>query len=268
MLIKAANMNPDNLTSHINLAAVYLYMPDRVHKAYAAIEDARRTTLGKFPQVQSQLESIYQLIRVQDNLDGGDRWPKARDTLTAIASSENAPNNLLYNLARMLDKRGRDDTALEYWKRLYNKLDALPLAYQKQVCFRLKKECTEKIDQAVWITEDLPLGKDIRFPDVTRYLKDNWGTGSIPPKDLPGLNAQVFYNAAGDTLLALDNHIEMMIRRDVPAKYSDVSALIRDFGEPNVYLPVLDGQLLSFEAGWSAFVKDHIVTELWITKLD
>ena len=142
MLLKSSSMNQDNLTTHINLAAVYLYMPDKVHKAYAAIEEARRTTLGKLPQVKEQLESIYQLIRIQDTVDGGDRWPRARDTLTAIASSESAPENLLYNLARMLDMRGRDDTSTEYWKRLYKKLDTLPIVYHQQVCFRLNGRCS------------------------------------------------------------------------------------------------------------------------------
>ena len=268
MLLKSSSMNQDNLTTHINLAAVYLYMPDKVHKAYAAIEEARRTTLGKLPQVKEQLESIYQLIRIQDTVDGGDRWPRARDTLTAIASSESAPENLLYNLARMLDMRGRDDTSTEYWKRLYKKLDTLPIVYHQQVCFRLNGRCSHTPDKAVWVTEDLPLGKDMRYPDITRYLDENWSTETTPPKHLPGLSAQVFSNSAGDPLLALDHHLEMMIRRDIPAQYRDVSALIADFGEPHVYLPVLDGQLLSFEAGWSAFVKDRVVTELWITKLD
>jgi len=47
ILLKAASMNQNSLTTHINLAAVYLYMPDKLHRAYASIEDALRTPLGK-----------------------------------------------------------------------------------------------------------------------------------------------------------------------------------------------------------------------------
>jgi len=44
------------------------------------------------------------LIRVRDDLDSGDRWAKARDTLVEIADEPDfAPANLLFNLARMLE---------------------------------------------------------------------------------------------------------------------------------------------------------------------
>jgi len=135
----AISMDEQQLTSYINLAAVYLYMPDKMHRAYAAIEDAKLTPLGKSPAVAGQLESIYQLIRVNDNLDDADRWPKARDIMAELSRKPTAPDNLLFNFARMLDNRGRDDTATQYWQRLYLRLDSLPPAYQAQVCFRGNK---------------------------------------------------------------------------------------------------------------------------------
>ena len=265
----AINMDEQQLTSYINLAAVYLYMPEKIHRAYAAIEDARRTPLGRVPAVRDQLESIYQLIRVHDDIDSGDRWPMARDVMAELASTPAAPENLLFNFARMLDDRGRDDTATQYWKKLYQQLDSLPRPYQSQVCFRLQKEaCLEPAaKKSPWITDNLPLGVDIRYPEVKSYLDANWNGTTLPAKALAGLHAQVFQNKKGDSLLALDNHIEMMILRDVPAPYRYLKDLRREFGLPLASLPVAGGQLHSFDSGWSALVQDQKVVEIWITQL-
>ena len=263
----AVNMDETNLTSYINLAAVYLYMPDKLHRAYAAIEDARQTPLGSKDNVRNQLESIYQLIRINDDLDNGDRWPKARDTLQAIANKPSAPSNLLYNFARMLDNRGRDDTAKQYWQLLHTRLNTLPLAYQEQVCFRLNLECDTKQEDSPWVRKDLPLDKDIRYPEVKKYLTDNWNANPTPEKTLPGLQAQVFSNDDGDSLLALDNNIEMMIIRNVPPKYRDLADLIQHFGEPQIFIPVASGQLLGFGSGWSALVRNKKIAEIWVANL-
>lgn len=267
-LKQSIDMDDKNLASFINLAAVYLYMPDRLHRAYAAIEDAKRTPLGKLPAVQSQLESIYQLIRVHDDADGGDRWPKARDSLMRVAHTESPPpDNLLFNLGRMLDNRGRDDTAQQYWQMLHERLNNLPVAYQKQVCRRLKKECDERIDNSPWSGIGIPLGKDVRYPEIKQYLSENWNSGQTTPKNLPGLNAKVFTSQSGDSLLALDNHLEMVILRNIPDRYRDVADLVQQHGEPQVYLPISDGQLLSY-GSWSAVVKEREVVEIWLDKLN
>ena len=264
----AIMMDENNLTNFINLAAVYLYMPDKIHRAYAAIEDARRTPLGSKQSVQDQLEAIYQLIRVQDDLDSGDRWPKARDSLVQLARSPSPPDNLLYNLGRMLDDRGRDDTATLYWKQLYARLHALPRPYQSQVCYRLRITCDLKAVKSPWADAAMPIGKDIRYPEVRSYLRKFWNTAPIPEKVLPGLRAQAYVNEMGDSLLALDNHLEMAILRNIPHKYHDLTALINEFGEPQAALPVLSGQIISFNSSWSAYVENNTVQEIWITRLD
>lgn len=278
----AINMDEQQLTSYINLAAVYLYMPDKIHRAYAAIEDARRTRSGKIPAVRSQLESIYQLIRVQDDLDNGDRWANARDTMAKLASKNPVADNLLFNFARMLDNRGRDDTATQYWQQLHDRLSTLPQAYQSQVCFRLQRDdnCTtqQKVNPP-WIKAEILNDpemqsamqqiqeRDIRYPEVKSYLKQHWNANSPPPKTLPGLHARVFINEAGDSLLALDNHIEMMIVRNVSPEFRDLNTLQKNFGTPQVSLPVPGGQLLSFDSGWSALVQNQKVVEIWIAEL-
>ncbi len=264
----AINIDDDQLTSHINLAAVYMYIPDKLHRAYAAVESAKRTTLGRKGGVKEQLESIYQLIRVNDDSDDGDRWPAARDRMEKIASGNKVADNLLFNFARMLDDRGRDDTAAKYWELLYEKLDTLPVPYQSQVCFRLHRvECvkSESAIESPWLDKDLPIGKDLRQPGVRSDLNRIWS--GLPRKDLPNLGAQVFVNDQGDRLIALDNYIEMMIVKNIPSRLSSHIALRNEFGTPLASLPVAGGQLLSFSAGWSALVRDEKIVEIWITEL-
>ena len=265
----AINMDDQQLTSYINLAAVYLYMPGKIHRAYAAIEDALQTPLGKSSAVVSQLESIYQLIRINDNVDEADRWPDAQDVMVELSREKTAPDNLLFNFARMLDDRGGGDTAIQYWQRLYQRLDRLPLAYQLQVCFRLQKNsCSEQSQgDTPWVASDIPLGMDIRYPEIQSYLKKNWNAGSPSTKKLVGLEAQIFLNNRGDSLLVLDNHIEMMIARNVFPEYRSLASLQNEFGAPLVSLPVAGGQLHSFSSGLSALVQNGKVVELWVAEL-
>jgi len=265
----AITMDEDQLTNHINLATVYMYMPDMLHRARASIEDARRTPLGQHPAVQEQLESIHQLIRVREDYQDEDRWHLARDKMMQLADPENATENLLFNFARMLDVRGRDNTADQYWLRLYDRIDTLPPAYQAQVCMRLRKtRCgKDRRDPSPWDTDDLPIGQDIRHPKVREYLTINWGARKLPPKELPNLHAQVLNNESGNSLIALDNHIEMMIVRDIPWKYSTLDSLQTEFGLPEVSLPVDSGHLVSFADGWSVYVENDRVIEIWIADL-
>lgn len=264
----AIDIDETQIISHINLAAVYMYMPDKLHRAYAAIENAKRTPLGRKRGVKRQLESIYQLIRVNDDIDDGDRWPDARDRMAKIADDDNASENLLYNFARMLDERGRDNTARKYWERLHENIDALPVPYQLQVCFRLrKKNCKESVAtiESPWRNSELPVGQDIRQREVSRQLKQRWS--GLVPKVLPGLTAQVFFNKEGDSLIALDNYIEMMIVRNVPSQLASLAALQNEFGTPHASLPVGAGQLLAYRTGWSVLAVDEKIVEIWITKL-
>ena len=263
----AISIDDDQLTSLINIAAVYMYMPDKLHRAYAAIEDAKRTSLGRSKGVKEQLESIYQLIRLSDDLDDGDRWPGARDRMEKLADDDHAAENLLFNFARMLDERGRDNTARKYWERLYEKLDTLPIPYQLQVCHRLQVEdCKESSTiESPWLNNTLlPIGEDIRQSKAAQYLKRRWT--ELPQKVLPNLNAQVFTNDQGDRLIALDSYIEMMIIRNIPSKFASYAALQNEFGTPQASLPVAGGQLLSF-SGWSALIRDEKVIEIWIAEL-
>ena len=268
-LQRAISMDDTQLTSYINLAAVYLYMPDKVHRAYAAIEDALRTPLGSIPTVQNQLESVYQIIRTQDNYDNADRWPQARDRMARLANKDPVADNLLYNFARMLDERGRDDTATQYWQRLYEHLDDLPLAYRAQVCHRLRKEqCAGQSKRAFPKGDiNIPLDMDIRYPEMKRHIQSHWNFDSTPAKLLPGLNAQIFFNKYGDSLLALDNHMEMMILRNIPARFQSIAALQAEFGDPVVSLPAQDGQVMSFSEGWSAVIRNSEVKEIWLSEL-
>ena len=273
----AVEMNADDLASHINLAATYLFLPDKIHHAYAAIKDARNTPLGKDPSVAIQLESIYQLIRAADDDDNGDRWPKARDKLAEIARQDDAPENLLYNLSRMLDSRGRSGAATQYWKTLHRKLHTLPRIYQIQVCLRLGLDsCNESIADIDAVTllapeltsGNIPIGQDIRYPAAREYLEEHWSDRVAPRKELEDLNAVVYSNTSGDKLMVLDHYVEMLMKT-VPGDthFARIENLIDTFGPPHASLPASGGFILSYGSNWSALVEDSRVTEIWLSGL-
>jgi len=268
-LRRAIDMDGDQIISHINLAAVYLYMPDEIHHAYAAIEDAKRTELGQVRAIRSQLSSIDQLIRLEVNDDNTNGWQKARVTLEQFASEPQVADNLLYNFARMLDDQGQNDTALKYWTRLYERMDSLPRPYQSQVCFRLLN------DQCKITNHEVPplpalnphLYRDVRYPEVRQHLNEEWNTNSPRQKLLPNLNAQIYSAESGDSLLALDNKIEMMILRAIPEEYNELQKIQARFGPPTVSLPLDGGQIISYGGIWAALVKNNKVTEIWVAEV-
>ena len=186
-----------------------------------------------------------------------------------MVQKSNAAENLIYNFARMLDDRGRDNTADGYWQNLYDNRHQLPAVYRDQVCFRLSYEQCNGVNtsESPWPRINLPLERDIRYADMQEMLSENWSNNSIDPKLLPGVKAEIFFNEQGDSLLALDNHIEMMILRDIPASYRPLDEFLTTFGDPLVSLPLADGTLLSFDNAWAAVVRDGNVEEVWISKV-
>jgi len=146
----------------------------------------------------------------------------------------------------------------------------LPVVYQNQVCYRLRTDACELSrfnTRSPWYDTEIPLGKDIRYPEIQEYLKEHWSAEQLPLKELPDLKAQVFTNSQGDSLLALDNHLEMMIKRDIPPSIRNLSDLLLRFGTPQAALPISNGQLLSYSSGWSVRVTDDRVSEIWISEL-
>ena len=59
----------------------------------------------------------------------------------------------------------------------------------------------------------------------------------------------------------------MMILRNIPEKYRNIERLQDEFGVPKVALPLADGQILSFNTAWSAYVENEQVKEIWVKKL-
>lgn len=268
LLKHSISMDDGQLVSHLNMAAVYLYLPKKTHRAYASIIDAKNTELGQVRAVRDQIESVYQLIRLEDENNDGDVWPHARETMLKIADKPHAPDNLVFNLARMLDDRGRDDAATLYWQRLHKRLFQLPIAYQREVCKRLEvNSCDEKGYMPMPSLEvKMPSETNINDRKVSKYLDTHWNSARIPGKYLNGISAQVYSNDDGDHLLTLDDDIEMIIIRNVPERYSTLSRIQKNFGIPLATLPVPGGLILSFH-DWSALVKQEKVAEIWISKV-
>jgi len=266
---KALEMDEEGLIGFVNLAAVYLYIPNKIHRAYAAIEDARGTKLGKAEGIRKQIEGIYQLIRVNDDVDSADRWAAARDSMSLIVETPNAPLNVVFNYARMLDDRGRTDSSIPHWEYLLENIVELPYPYRKQVCIRLRiGDCPDKSSlNFPYISDSIPIGIDTRYAEAQLYLSSKWKGKTIPEKVLHGLRSQVYLNEDGDSLLTLDNRIEMMILRNIPPDIKTLADLQLRFGMPHVSLPLGIRQLLSYNSGWSAVVEKDKVVEIWIDDL-
>jgi len=135
-LQKATSAHTTHLGSRLNLTTAYLYLGD-YHKARATIEEAR--TLAPESRQVSELRALV-LYGQEKEID---MWPVATGILEKVAAAGRA--SALYNLARLHEERGRNETAQRHWSQLLSLDKPIPAAYMRIACKRhpQKKSCME-----------------------------------------------------------------------------------------------------------------------------
>lgn len=266
----AIEMDDSDPVSLLNLTAVYLYQPGNIHNAYASVKNAlARPALSG--SLKTQLEAMYYLIFLEDDYDSGDRWTRAREWYEAAAASGKADDNIVYNLARMLDDRGRDDTSMQYWRRLLNIRHSLPDVYRDRVCFRLGisvRECIARTRPQAWPAMRIPTGVDLRVRWARECLQRDWT--EMARKKIGDTAVQVFTDRDGNEVIALDNYIEMLVVRNITDNaYRSIQGISSLHGQHLAaqFAGTNDRVLYRFKGASALADRAGRVQELWLFNL-
>lgn len=260
-LKQAVEADTAYLPGRLNLAAAYFYLGE-IYDARATIEKARQVA----PDDMAVL-NLRALILYQEGLTS-DLWPTALQMLEDLAARPDAPACVAYNLARVLEERGREGKARAVWASLIPQAAALPAPHRQVVCQRAGDAAacgaaSAAANQGRSLPWSLPVkpgldlladraGADHPLAGWTRFAFD-WRH--------PGLHGHVYTGPDGASVLELDGFVEMVVVR--PAPSSTVAGVLACCGMPTGKRALAHGELWAYDPHWAVLVRDGHVREVW-----
>ncbi len=247
----AIDKDPFYLPGHINLAAAR-FLQGEVFKARAAVEDARRLRPD-----DAELRMLRALILYEENLEL-DLWPTVQAELSKLLEETGGSPMVRYNLAQLLEQRGRTGQSEPHWRQLGAELQLLPPHLRSLVCRRAAVDCGygERPESRLAWRPVLPIGTDLLADGQAMRKLDGWQRVSF---DWPGetrVSGHV-YQSNEQSLLDLDGVVEMAVLRG--AKMADI---VVDFNGARVRR-MAGGEVYSRD-GWAVWVRDGKRRELWV----
>ncbi len=258
-LKRAVEADAAYLPGWLNLAVAYFYL-DETHEARAAIEKALQ-------QASSDLEAQYlRALILYRQGPTPDLWPTALKILEDLAAQPEAPACVIYNLARILEERGREGKAREVWASLVPRAAALPSPYRRVVCQHADDEAAcqagaaAKQDQALPWSLPVSPGQTLPKPDAADDPLAGWTRFDFDWRQ-SGLEGSIHIGPNGASVLELDGVVEMVVSR--PAQPEPVSALAACCGSPTTKRKIAGGEVWSFGPRRAVLVRDGRVQEVW-----
>lgn len=261
LLSDSIKVRKTDLAARVNLVAAYWYL-NKVFKARASVEEA----LELWPE-NDQLLALRALILL-DQEPGVDMWPRSKEILETLLANGRKDGNIVFNLARILSERGRHGEAQQYWRQLLDETPGLPYQYRLLACQQLNidDDCFTGTNSRQQPLRQLPvelpvkIGADIDDENIRGVLL-SWNRLS---RKIGALQVDIFTHANGDSVLALDYTIEMVVTGQ--SQWSTQQQLEEYAGVPHSVLPAANGSVWSFDQSWSVLVNDETVVELWIAR--
>jgi len=250
---EALKMDASYLPARVNLAITALYLGE-IFEARAAIEKARQLAPDDL-----EIQGLQAVIMYKEGRQSlyVDMWSKAIQILENLAQQPNVPLSVLYNTARLLEKRGRTG-ADEIWESLAQKVADLPVPIRHIVCE--KTDCPRLRHQAPKATWDLPVKLGVR----TKRHKTLRGWEKNSVVRLYDVDEEIYEHPNGiASVLGLRRRVEMVVLKQL--ENISVNELSDYCGEPLRERGVVNGVLLSCD-DWAALVVGEEVREVWVVK--
>jgi len=261
-LKQAIDADPSYLPARFNLAAANLYL-GRPQQAAAVLAEAQE--LGANDPTLQGLEALA----LYESSDAGlDLWPTAVAKLEKLARAPDAPEAVVFNLARLLSLRPRAAEAHSHWNRLAGMNTLLPTPIQIIVCqeqsVRPAASClqvtSESIQALPW-KWPLPVsGFERLSPDGTQNSLRDWQAIAFDWfKDK--LHGHIYRRPDGlAEVLELDQFVQMQVLRDDSlGRVRDLGAYCEQRLKPR---PLSQGVVWSCD-DWAALSSGDQIQELW-----
>jgi tetratricopeptide (TPR) repeat protein len=255
-----------NVSAVKNLAIAHLFM-NEYGKARTVLESAI-TDHGH----DHELKSLMAIAVLQDDNAARPWQAQIREDLLAIASQPNAPLDLLYNTARLLENTGFENQAASLWQRIELSYDQMPAIYQKLTCARNRDfaKCQagngDKTSQPrQWAPENTTGIQISSMVDSaeTRQALAAWEKPFSANLSEPDI--RIYEHPNGDSLLAVDGVVTLINQK---LHRFDFKQHLLDENSRHLQPPLRERQLSSVTllhsgANWAAKVRDEEIFEIW-----
>lgn len=261
-LRRAAEADSGYVPARINLAVAYLYL-GRPHEARAALGEARELAPDDAAVQALEALSIYE----QSDADV-DLWPTAIARLQQIATTRDAPDTAIFNLARLLAVRPRSTEAHVYWNRLAQSARTLPVPIRAVVCSEQNslptKTCAgdaARSDRSPpWIRPLTSSGHEVRSGRVAEAPGSTWRVREFDWRS-NNLYGRILWRPDGSAeLLELAGLVQMQVLK--AADLGTAAELERYCHKPLRHRALAQGVIWSC-GQWAAVVRDDVVREVW-----
>ena len=194
-------------------------------------------------------------------------WKRAVEILEKIASQPGAPLSVRYNLAVLVEERGRSGKAQALWKALGKDVAGLPTPFRQPVAKKagvtLPKEEAARGDATLPWKPPVEVGTDLlegkardRFSSGWDPITFEWGSEALA--------GHIYRKPDGTAVLDLDDFVEMVVFRG--KNLGSAETLLKQCGKPAMERHVGGGTLFGYGPQWAALVRDGKVQEVWVSR--
>ncbi|MGA8053075.1 MAG: M48 family metalloprotease [Burkholderiales bacterium] len=261
-LRQATEADRSYVPARINLAATYLYL-GQPHQARAVLAEARKLVPDDAALQGLEALAIYE----QSDVDL-DLWPTAVAKLEQLAAHSDAPDTVVFNLARLLAVRPRPAEARVHWNRLAKSASMLPAPIRVVVCREQSSMATKACAQESvrpdrappWTWPFSSNGREGRAPRVAEELGSAWRVREFDWQKTK-LHGRIFWRADGSAeLLELAGFVQMQaLKGEDLGKAAELEGYC---ARPLRRRALAQGVVWSCDQ-WAALVRDDIVREVW-----
>ncbi len=262
-LDRAVELDPDYAPAWSNLAVTRHLLGQGLLARHAQ----QRAAAGAPQDIELRAFGAVLLAEADPTLD---LWPQATARLDALLETHPEVAAVRYNLARLLDKRGRGAAAEPHWSWLRAHAERLPAAYAALVCADRDgrhPQCpllqTTDASPIPWKLPATP-GADL-FEDKALQAALNSDAWQRRPVEFgtKRMHGAIHWQPDRAAVLILDGYV------DTIALYGpdlgSAAGLRARAGEPRSVQSVPGAEIWSY-TGWSAVIRDGQVAEAWVTR--
>jgi len=256
----------EELTAHKNLSIAYWYLSDFT-TARSVLENALKLIPDDY-----QLQTLLAITVVADEKLAAQWQSSITESLKHKAAHPQAPIDLIYNVARLLETVGLTTEARHYWLHLARFGDRLPPLYRKMMCAGSAEleYCQSDAEQYAvrpmpWVPSNntgIAVGSSLDEPAVRKQLK-SWGT---PVQEhLGGMDARIYHNPNGNSLLVIDRTIALIAEKQHAFDFKQHLLHESSLHQSKQLVETRLGTdtVLSSGSSWAARVRDERVVEIW-----
>lgn len=259
-LQQSSTLDPEGSAAWVNLAIARLLLGE-THLARHAIDQALAL------QADDPALLALQAVIIAESDPELDLWPQALTRLDALLERHPESVAVRWNLARLLDERGRTAAAAPHWDWLRERVASLPSPYANALCDQTEAKCpalTAPVAPAFPWPLPVALGSDFsRDPTLAAPLQGGDWQQLAFDFGGPRQSGRIHWNADQQAVLVLDHYVDLVALTGT--ELGNASTLREQIGQPRSIQQVPGAELWDY-GHWGMIVRDDRIDEAWVMR--